>query len=59
MRFGDSQRSDQLVKLEVTEAYPVLEVVTEIFVLRKVLEFKPVTVKVRVDPTAVPIVKSP
>jgi hypothetical protein len=59
VRFGDSQRSDQLVKLEVTEAYPVLEVVTEIFVFRKVLEFKPVTVKVSVDPTGVPIVKSP
>jgi hypothetical protein len=59
VRFGDSQRSDQLVKLEVTEAYPVLEVVTEIFVLRNVLEFKPVTVKVSVDPTAVPMLKVP
>jgi hypothetical protein len=59
VRFGDSQRSDQLVKLEVTEAYPVLEVVTEIFVFRKVLEFKPVTVNVRVDPTGVPMLKVP
>jgi hypothetical protein len=40
-------------------AYPVLEVVTEIFVLRKVFEFKPVTVKVRVDPTGVPMLKVP
>ena len=43
----------------MTEAYPVLEVVTEILVLRKVLEFKPVTVNNRVDPTGVPMLIVP
>ena len=43
----------------MTEAYPVLEVVTEIFVFRSVLEFKPVTVKVSVDPTGAPMLKVP
>ena len=32
------------MKVDVTEAYPVREVVTEILVLRTVFEFKPVTV---------------
>ena len=50
---------NQLVKVLVTEAYPVREVVTEILVLRKVLEFKPVTVNWSVVPTGVPILNVP
>ena len=52
-------RTGQLVKEDVTEAYPVREVFTEIFVFRKVFEFKPVTVSNRVDPTGVPMLKVP
>jgi len=52
-------RTDQLIKEDVTEAYPVREVVTEILVFRKVFEFNPVTVSNRVDPTGVPMLKVP
>ena len=44
LRLRPALSLNQLVKVLVTEAYPVREVVTEILVLRKVLEFKPVTV---------------